>query len=246
MNMDRREPAEDEGVPSEIAYSMNNYAPVGRALKVIDYPELLLKKPGHLFHKINNNPEPIDFAILFGFSALFLLIYGVVVGSFLGGWQYVIAPAKIVLGLYLSAVICLPSLYIFTCIGQARIGFVSVMGNLLIALTLVGILLIGFAPVAWVFSQSTNSIAFIGFIHLAIYLVTLLFGFKLLYQGLQTVSEQQNGFIPVWIVIFLLVSLQMGTSIRPIIGRSDTFLPTSKTFFLSHWGQTISDNPQGK
>ncbi len=42
-----------------------------------------------------------------------LLLYGLVMGSFSGGVQWWAAPAKLVGGTLLSAVICLPSLYIF-------------------------------------------------------------------------------------------------------------------------------------
>ena len=52
------------------------------------------------------------------------LIYGVVVGTFSGHDQFRPAPAKISTGLMISALICLPSLYIFTCLSglQARLA----------------------------------------------------------------------------------------------------------------------------
>ena len=37
----------------------------------------------------------------------------------------------------------------------------------------------------------------------------------------------------------LLVSIQMTTALRPIIGKSDTFFPTEKKFFLGHWFDTL-------
>jgi hypothetical protein len=234
------EPKQDTAVVSQISkidrqFSMKNFSSPGKAIRFFDYLDLLLKKPGNLFFEMNNNPTLAHFLTLSLFSAAVLLIYGIVVGSFSGGNQLWIAPLKIIIGLYLSALICLPSLYIFACLGRARIGFISVIGNLLIALTLMGILLIGFAPVAWVFSQSTTSIPFIGFIHVVIYLITLLIAFRLLWEAIQTVSEQKNSFIVFWMAIFILVSLQMTTSLRPIIGTSDHFLPAGKKFFLSHW-----------
>ncbi len=225
--------------PVEQPFSMKDYSPSENRIKFFEYLELLLKKPGKLFFEMNNKPRVVHFLILSVFCTAFLLLYGLVVGSFSGGQQYWIAPLKIIIGLYLSALICLPSLYIFACLGQAKIGFINAIGNLLIALTLIGILLIGFVPVAWVFSQSTTSIPFIGFIHIVIFLITLLVTYRLLWQALQTVSEQKNSFIALWMAIFILVSLQMCTSLRPIIGTSDYFLPTGKKFFLSHWVETL-------
>jgi hypothetical protein len=48
----------------------------------------------------------------------------------------------------------------------------------------------------------------------------------------------------VWIIIFLLTSLQMMTALRPIIGKSDTFLPAEKKFFISHWYDCLGANVQ--
>jgi hypothetical protein len=47
----------------------------------------------------------------------------------------------------------------------------------------------------------------------------------------------------------MLVALQMSTALRPLLGRADTFLPTEKQFFLTHWGDCMKlpDNaPQSK
>ncbi len=55
-------------------------------------------------------------------SVVCSLIYGVVVGTFSGGAQLWIAPAKIAVGLMISALICLPSLYIFTCLSGSQRG----------------------------------------------------------------------------------------------------------------------------
>ncbi|MEJ6581059.1 MAG: hypothetical protein QNL33_15890 [Akkermansiaceae bacterium] len=35
----------------------------------------------------------------------------------------------------------------------------------------------------------------------------------------------------------------MSTTLRPLIGRSDSFFTSGKRFFLEHWGLTFSDAP---
>jgi hypothetical protein len=42
-----------------------------------------------------------------------------------------------------------------------------------------------------------------------------------------------------WVIIFVLVMLQMSTALRPLLGKSDDFLPLNKKFFLNHWGECI-------
>ena len=111
------------------------------------------------------------------------LIYGVVVGTFSGGTQLWAAPVKIAAGLMISALICLPSLYIFTCLGGSQARLVEVFGLLAGLLMLMTILLIGFAPVAWIFSQSTESLAWMGTLHLIFWFIATIFGLRFLEAG---------------------------------------------------------------
>jgi hypothetical protein len=163
------------------------------------------------------------------------VVYGVVTGTFSGGMQLWAAPLKIACGLLLSAAICLPSLYIFTCLSGSRARFVEVCGFLAGLLMLMTILLIGFAPVAWIFSQSTDSVAWMGGLHLVFWCVATAFGVRFLKLGFSRTEAKSQAGVNVWIIIFLLVALQMTTALRPIVGKSDTFFPAEKQFFIAHW-----------
>jgi hypothetical protein len=37
----------------------------------------------------------------------------------------------------------------------------------------------------------------------------------------------------------------MTTALRPIIGKSDTFLPAEKKFFLAHWSDCLRTSDKG-
>ena len=104
------------------------------------------------------------------------------------------------------------------------------------------ILLIGFAPVARVFSQSTESVVAMGALHLAFLLVATYFGLRFLNAGFSAHEDRSGGGIKVWMVIFLSVMLQMTTTLRPWVGKADTFLPAEKKFFVSHWLDCIKQN----
>jgi hypothetical protein len=45
--------------------------------------------------------------------------------------------------------------------------------------------------------------------------------------------------IRVWMFMFMIVTLQMSTSLRPILGKSDTILPTERKFFPEHWWSVL-------
>ena len=102
-------------------------------------------------------------------------------------------------------------------------------------LTLMTVLLIGFAPVAWLFSQSTESIVWMGFLHLLFCFIATAFGLRFMKAGFAQSQAKSNAGFNTWVIIFLLVLLQMTAALRPLLGHAPTFLPVEKKFFLSHW-----------
>jgi len=167
--------------------------------------------------------------------------YGAVVGSFSGGVQWWAAPVKITGGLMISALICLPSLYIFAGLSGAQVRLGELFGMVAGLLTLMTVLLIGFAPVAWIFSQSTESLAWMGALHLIFWFIAMCFGLRFLETGFSHSHARSAAGFRTWAVIFILVAVQMTTSLRPIIGKAGTFMPAQKQFFLSHWIDCVKD-----
>ena len=201
--------------------------------------EALLKFPGRIIYELQNNWRAVLPLWLLSFALLGMLAYGVVVGSFSGGAQLWIAPAKIAMGTMLSILICLPSLYIFTCLSGIDAQLRTVTGVLFAAVSLGALLLIGFAPIAWIFSQSTDSAAFMAALHIALWAIGILFGLRLLEAMGHLLGGFARNHLKFWSVIFIVVCLQMMTTLRPIVGRSDRFLPSEKKFFLTHWAETL-------
>src|SRR4051794_30148789 len=74
--------------------------------------EALLRQPRRALYQLRQAGGPGMIAGLFVVSAVCALVYGVIVGTFTGGAQLWIAPAKIAGGMLVCALICLPSLYI--------------------------------------------------------------------------------------------------------------------------------------
>ena len=128
--------------------------------------EALLKFPGRIIYELHNNWRADLSGWLLALALVGMAAYGVVVGSFSGGAQMWIAPAKLALGTLFSILICLPSLYIFAGLAGIDVRLRTVIGVLFAAVALSALLLIGFAPVAWIFSQSTDSVPFMGGLHL--------------------------------------------------------------------------------
>jgi hypothetical protein len=201
--------------------------------------DALLRRPGELLHELHaESSRPLVFALLL-IAILSSTLYGVVVGTFSGGTQMWAAPLKITLGLLFCTGICAPSLYVFACLSgsHAKLRDVAGMAAGLIALT--SLLLFSFAPVAWVFSQSTDSIAGITALHIVFWSIATYFGTRFVLTGMDKLGSASGLAFRIWTFIFVLVCLQMMTALRPIIGTSEKLLPGEKKFFLQHWGEIL-------
>ena len=201
--------------------------------------ECILRHPRRLIFQLRQPGSGKLVGAMIFVSIVCSLIYGVVAGTFTGGPQLWAAPVKIAVGLLISAGICLPSLYIFACLSGSQARLAEICGLLVGLLMLMTILLIGFAPVAWIFSQSTESLAWMGTLHLIFWFIATIFGLRFLQAGFSHSNTRSHAGFNTWVVIFMLVALQMTTALRPILGKSDNFLPAEKKFFVAHWSDCM-------
>jgi hypothetical protein len=203
--------------------------------------ELLLKRPAAVLALARDSGrcESLLWLLLAAFVPC-TLAYGAVLGTFSGGTQLWAAPLKLVGGLLGSALLCLPSLYIATCLSGRDATVPEVVGTLLAVVTLTSVLLLGFAPAAWLFSVSTSSLGFMGVLHLLIWLTSSVVGLRLLWLG--NPRSPRSGHLLLWTVMFLLVGLQMSANLRPLLGTSERLLPVEKRFFLAHWWTCLAES----
>ncbi|MBT8045263.1 MAG: hypothetical protein KJO79_09965 [Verrucomicrobiae bacterium] len=201
----------------------------------------LLKKPLSVIHEVNHDGKnPITTLLLI--TLVSLAVFGLVLGIFSAGNQLWAAPVKVIGGVLFSAIICLPSLYIFGALGGMDAKVPHVIGLMLTFIAITSLLLVGFAPVVWLFSTSSNSLVFFGFLCLTIWLVCLIFGLRVISRAARSMGGGRGGHLNIWAIIFILVTIQMTTTLRPIIGESDKFLNLEeKRFFIRYWFEVMED-----
>lgn len=197
--------------------------------------EAILRQPSRVVWQVRQPGSTRLTWQMIGVAIVCSLVYGLIVGTFSRGTQIWAAPVKVAGGLLASAVICLPSLYIFMCLSGSRARFSEICGFMAGLLLLLTVLLVGFAPVAWLFSESTHSLLWMGALHLIFWFIATAFGLRFLASGVSDATTRSSAAFHTWVVIFLLVAVQMMTALRPIVGKSSTFLPQTKKFFLVHW-----------
>ncbi|MEM9195214.1 MAG: hypothetical protein AAGF12_38935, partial [Myxococcota bacterium] len=179
----------------------------------------VLRTPANVAHEVRHRPKVI--LQLVGIVVVSMLITGFVVGSFSGGGQFLAVPVKLAGGLVFAAAICFPSLYILSALSGAKHNYRDVAGALFLGLSVTSVLLVGFAPIAWVFSQSTSSPGFMGFIYLGFYLLSAAFGLSVMVRALRLSGERPFPAAVLWSLVFLVVTFQLTTTLRPLLGDYD-------------------------
>ena len=193
----------------------------------------LLRLPANLMYELSTRPSTHLRLLVLMLGTM--AVVGGFVGAFAGGYQLLVVPLKLSLGMTFCALLCLPSLYIFACLSGGGQGLRETAGALLAGVALTSLLLVGFAPVSWVFSQATDSSALMGGLHLFFFLVSAHFGLRLTRRALASVGGRAVPALGLWSLVFLLVVLQMSTTLRPLVGPFEGLAFADKQFFLTHW-----------
>lgn len=235
-NWPRRKPAE----PEMFSKLGEQFEAMDKKVSALSLVDGLLKTPGRVAYEIVKGRNAQALGALLVIVVVCMTGYGLVVGTFSGGCQLSVVPLKVVIGCLLSGLICLPSLYIFSCLSGGKQTFGQTAGLLLALLALSGILLVGFAPIAWIFSQSTNAETFMGFLHIVFWGIGTYFSIRLLHAALSFLNERRMDVINLWAVIFVMVAMQMCTTLRPLVGPwSGTAVFQEKKFFVAHWVECL-------
>lgn len=195
--------------------------------------EALLRSPASVLHELQHGRGVLS--VLAVVVTVSMGTTGVVVGVAGGGWQLLVVPVKLALGMFSCALICLPSLHVLACLSGGSQSVRETWGALLMGVAVTGVLLVGFAPVAWVFSQSTSSPALLGALHLSFLVISSGFGIGLTGRALAAMNGGAVRGASAWGVMFVLVMFQMTTTLRPLVGELDGVLLHERLSFVEHW-----------
>ncbi|MDF1741918.1 MAG: hypothetical protein P1U86_22345 [Verrucomicrobiales bacterium] len=216
--------------------------PMGKTITLQDTIDAILKSPGQLIFELREGRSNIVAKHLTIISVVAMLVFGFVLGLFSGGEQLWAAPLKLLAGMTISVLITLPSLYVFSCLSGIEMTPQKAGGMLLAGVALLSLVLLAMCPVSWIFTQSTNSVGAMGFFTLLFWIVAISFGLSRIYLFAKISGLIRQQYLLVWVTIFIVVTLQMSTSLRPLIGPAEgTFLPTEKRFFLEHWAMVLGE-----
>jgi len=201
--------------------------------------EALLKAPERVTDAIGKDRASVRTGWFFLIGALlFHAVFGAAMGLF-GGAEAGLASAfkAPLVGLF-ALVLCFPSLYVFSSVGGAPLSLRQTFLTATSCLAMIGLLLVGLAPVAWLFAVSTASLRFMMILVLVAWGIAVWFARRYL-NGIRLIPEfQQSGGISCWFLVFVVVSLQMATCLRPMLTAPTPergWLTSEKKFFMAHF-----------
>ena len=198
---------------------------------------MLLKSPHNFARMVAQDRfdwQPI--AVLFATSLGFYSLYGLAMGVFAGGnslWQ---AALKAPLVLFGALAFCAPALYVM--LSMARI----VVSGRQVAAMLAGLsglssgIMLCFAPITCLFGASTSSLGFMIGLHIVVWTIALCCGLGLMAQVVPG-GFRECKVLLAWSTLFLVVSAQMLTYCRPILGVAvnKQFREKDPKFFFQHF-----------
>jgi hypothetical protein len=166
------------------------------------------------------------------------VLYGAAGGFFAGGAQIGIAAVKAPIIVACSAVLCLPSLYVFGLLAGAGLTRSRVIVTLAGFFGMLALVLVGLLPIEWLFSVSSRSLAFVVWLHLALWIIAVIFGARFLQAAL---PEMPTGAMVLWLMLFCVVSFQVTTLLRPTLWRAANapLVERGKLFFLDHFNDAL-------
>jgi hypothetical protein len=202
----------------------------------------LLTQPLAVLHRARQGMNFAPLRLLGG-ALVCAALYGAAAGFFQGGAQILLGALKAPLIVGLSLLLCLPSLYVFSALTGARWSprsFLAVVAGF--AGTL-GLLLVGLLPIIWLFSLSSRYLGMVTWIHILLWVLALLVGWRFLSRALHACGAK--GGLALWLLLFILVSFQVTTFLRPVLWRAPgtpLFQAQEKMSFFEHLGHVFDED----
>ena len=212
--------------------------PAGEAVQIepSNLLGLVLKAPRQFANRVIRDKFDWRASLTVLAAALaFDALYGVAMGAFAGGNTLWMAALKVPLIALASVSLCAPSLYVLLGLSGSPVGLRQVVAVLSGAACLASMLLVGFAPVAWLFGVSTTNVQFMIVLHIVVGGIGVGYGLRLLGTSVP-MGYAGNKVLVVWTAMFLMVCAQMLTHFRPLltVSTNGAFREDRKQFFFEH------------
>ena len=184
-------------------------------------------------------------------SFCFFAVYGAIIGTFHSPLQAASSAIKLPALYLITLLVCLPTLCIFNVLFGAKQTIAQHFTYLLTAVSVIALLLCGFAPVTLFFLITVNDYSFFLLLNVIIFALTGILGVSFLYQIMRPVADTENGqgvkvrtsILRFWLCLYGFVGSQLGWTLRPFFGspgQFELFRSREGSFFSGVWNALIN------
>jgi hypothetical protein len=182
-------------------------------------------------------------------SSVFLALFGAVLGSssgIAGIGQAVSSAVKLPILFLLTSLICLPTLYLFNTLFGARQSIQQNLAMYLAPITIMTVMLFGFAPIILFFLITVSDYQFFKLLNVAVFAISGFIGMWFLLKGMWIISDHDEDGVRLrrltllfWICLYAFVGSQMAWTLRPFIGDPnygfELVRQTGGNFYTNIW-----------
>ncbi len=197
-------------------------------MKLISFGILMqLLRDSDLFLSEIEQNKKLDLKIvsLLFYGSLFFAIYGAIIGSSYGGLQILSSAFKLPALYLLTLLICLPTLYFFDVIFGSKRFFNKYVALLLASMSMISVMLFGFAPVTLFFRLSMSDYEFFQLLNIVVLALTGFIGIKFFHKAMVALidpesesAKNRHNLIKAWLFLYGFVGSQLGWTLRPFFG----------------------------
>jgi len=198
--------------------------------------DALLRSPARLLDAVREGGAT---SRLVSIAIVGLAVTGLAMSSWSAGPQLAIVPIKLAALAIVAAFVCLPSLHVLSALSGGAQSIKETVGAMSMGVALTAVLALALAPIAWVLSAATSSVALAGTLYLTVFLIAAGFGLGLVRRALATSAGTRVRGLTAWSVMFVIVALQLATTLRPLVGPFDGLVLHERTFFLAHFADCL-------
>lgn len=184
-------------------------------------------------------------------SFCFFALYGAIIGTFHSPLQSLSSAIKLPALYLITLLVCLPTLYIFNVLFGSKQSIAQHFTYLLTAVSVIAILLCGFAPVTLFFLITVNDYNFFLLLNVLIFALTGILGVSFLYQIMRPMADSEPGagtkvrtnILRFWLCLYGFVGSQLGWTLRPFFGspgQFELFRPREGSFFSGVWNALLN------
>jgi hypothetical protein len=162
------------------------------------------------------------------YSSAFFALYGAIIGSTHGWLQMLSSGFKLPALYLLTLLICLPTLYFLDIILGSKRTFTQYVTLLLASMSMISVMLFGFAPVTLFFRLSMNDYSFFLLLNIVIFAITGIIGIKFFDRAMVSLIERESEsslnrqkLIKFWLILYGFVGSQLGWTLRPFFGAPE-------------------------